>query len=681
MKQTSSPLPGAPDPGPPATSLGRGGGASEAGVPGRHFSPPGVVAKAPVRRGSEEVFSFGALRLEADGTLLRGETVIHLPPRELAAFRLLIANANQIVTPLQLRQALWGDVHVTADSVLKCLSSLRARLEPEVCIQTVYKRGYRFTAEVRHHAAETANALPRLAILPFVAGYTIPEYLGSAIAEEASVRLTGARPAAVSVLARDSVFTLASRGLTAHQVGETLKADLVLTGTLRALPSHFRLRAEMIRVEDGTQLWVEDVLVPQNRVAGLESELIERLLVRLSVGVPGDKGQQDTAFASTSGSDAPTLKGTPAPTSSLGRSADSLSIFTSAGSFGERSLLHVDEPKALAAGVEHREAYETFQRARHEWQTLQRHRMQDGLHDLLRATELDPSLIAAHIDLVNVCVTQAFYGYMSPAVAADQVRRTANSIPDLPQRASAILPALGWISFHVDHDLPSALQAFSLSADLPYDPWTTRVRVMFANGRHRFDEAINLLRAAIEVDPFSPWLQARLAWTLHLSGQAAESLHCIRHALDLFPGHEATHLYGSMILAFNGEAAQGTRLAEDLVRTLPHFDLATAVHAYALACEGRTDEARDILERLEWLSRERFVLRGFTPAVYVALGDMDAALSELHTSADARCPWFFQMLADPRLKPLHARPEFVELQAILTRMEADAAAHNLDRDH
>jgi hypothetical protein len=31
------------------------------------------------------------------------------------------------------------------------------------------------------------------------------------------------------------------------------------------------------------------------------------------------------------------------------------------------------------------------------------------------------------------------------------------------------------------------------------------------------------------------------------------------------------------------------------------------------------------------------------------------------------------MLADPRLKPLHGRPEFIEMQAILTGMEAAAA--------
>jgi hypothetical protein len=88
---------------------------------------------------------------------------------------------------------------------------------------------------------------------------------------------------------------------------------------------------------------------------------------------------------------------------------------------------------------------------------------------------------------------------------------------------------------------------------------------------------------------------------------------------------------------------------------------------------GRTDEARTILERLEWLSRERYVLSSFTPAVYVAFGDLDAAVAELRIAEQVRCPWFFQMLADPRLKPLHGHPEFDRMLAILTCMEAAAA--------
>jgi DNA-binding winged helix-turn-helix (wHTH) protein len=581
--------------------------------------------------------AFAGLRLEADGTLWRGESVVHLPPKELAALRLLLANAGQVVSLVQLKQALWGDVHVTAESVPKCMSSLRARLEPDQCIQTVYKRGYRFSAEIKQPGAAPAEALLRLAILPFATGFSVPEYLGPAIAEETIASLAGARPSAIAVMARDSVFNLALRGLTAQEIGKQLNADLALTGTLQAFSSHYRLRAEMIRVEDGVEIWVEDMLAPQSQTGGLERALMRRLAYRLATAIPD------------------------ARSSPLEQKAG-LTISAAAAS---------EAPDDLYS--RQREASDLFQRGHHEWQTLHRHRMQDGLQHLLRAIELDPSLIAAKVDLAHLCVTQAFYGFMPPAVSADYVRRVADSIYDLPHRAPALLPALGWVNFHFDRNLPAALAALSSSAHLPHDPWITRARAMFALSRHRFAEAAALLRAAIQLDPYSPWLHNRLAWALHLDGKRAESMEQIRQCIVNFPHHEGTGLYGSAILAFNGEAKLAVELAQEQAQRVPDFDIANAAHAYALACSGRQDEARAILERMQWLSRERYLLNTFNPAVYVALGDLDAALAELRVAEAARCPWFFQMLADPRLKPLHGRAEFERMRGILAGMEAEAA--------
>src|ERR1043166_315826 len=110
-------------------------------------------------------FLFGNLRLDAEGILSRGDEVIHLPPKELAALRLLLVHAGQIVTVQQLKQALWGEVHVTDDSVPKCVSSLRELLSPDDCIQTVYKRGYRLSVEVQKPTQEALEAPPRLVIM------------------------------------------------------------------------------------------------------------------------------------------------------------------------------------------------------------------------------------------------------------------------------------------------------------------------------------------------------------------------------------------------------------------------------------------------------------------------------------------------------------------------------------
>jgi DNA-binding winged helix-turn-helix (wHTH) protein/Flp pilus assembly protein TadD len=575
-------------------------------------------------------FLFGELRLDAQGVLTRGDEVVHLPPKELAALRVLLAHAGQIVTGQQLKQALWGDVHVTDDSVPKCVSSLRELLSPHDYIQTVYKRGYRISVEVQKQADESPETPPRLAIMPFSVDANVPVYLGSAIAEETISLLTADRFAPAQVLARDSAFSLAARGLTAHQVGEALQADLVLTGTLRMLPAHFRLRAEMVRVSDGTQIWVEDMLVSQARSADLESELANRLFIRLN----------------------------------------------SADWFFSRER----ETHSFKDGFPRREAWELFLRGHHEWQTVQRHRMQDGIQHLSRAIELDPALYAAHIDLANASVTQGFAGFVSPLQAAQQVRKAADAVPPTFEGAEALLPALGWIRFHVDHDMPGALRAFSASAHLRHETSVTRIRSMFALSRRRFLEAIELIADALRTDPYSPWLNSRLAWAYHLSGEREKSTTQAEHALELFPEHESTSVYSTMILAFNGKAERAVAVAENLIRKSPYLDIGSALYAYALAQAGREQEARSMLERLQWLSRERFVLTSFTAAVCLTLGELDSAVAELQAAADARCPWLFQMLADPRIEPIRERAEVVRMEKVLERMESAAerkAGHEL----
>lgn len=561
--------------------------------------------------------AFGEFHIDRDGFLWQDGTMVHLPPKELAALRLLVARAGHVVSFEQLREELWGATHVTADSIPKVISSLRTALKPDECIQTIYKRGYRFSAQVRPHVSSVSSPLPRLAIMPFATDFAVPEHLGMAIAEETSARLANRHRNAVAVMARDSVFTLARQGRTAQEVGQALKADLVLTGRLASLPFRFRLRAEMVRVEDGSQIWVEDILAPKERMNGLESEIADCLLYRL-----GGHG--------------------------IGISAPA------------------DEDI-----IQNREAHEAFQKAHFEWQSFQRHQMQDGLQHLCRITEAAPSFMPAKVDLVNLCVLQSIYGFMSPAAAANLIRRTVDSVPENADR-SALLPALGWVDFHWDRDLPAALSAFSACSHMQHDPSYVRERTMFEMSRHRFSEAIAMFRAALSLDPYSPLLQSKLAWALHLAGRADEAADQIRRALALFPDQGVVQLYSAILLAYYDEAGKAVSLASDLVRRLPFFDVAFAVQAYAMARAGRKDEASSILERLQWLSRERFVMRSFSAAAYLAVGDREAALAELRVADETRCPWFFQMLADPRMAALEGDPEFVAMKSILAKTEAAA---------
>lgn len=461
-----------------------------------------------------------------------------------------------------------------------------------------------------------SRSLPALVILPFSTGYDVPEYLGLAVAEQTMEQLSRTRPAVASLSAWGSACALARRGLPAQQIGKMLHSQLILTGQVLATPGRRRLRVEMMRVEDGAPLWVEDAIAGREQMVELTGELADRVTSRLRAG--------------------------------------GIDVEAGAMPATQRAMSPAE-----------REAYDLYLRARHEWQNMERHRMQNAMGRLLHAVELDPALMAARVELAQLAILQCIYGYLSPRMAAATVRRAADAIPELNAQAEALLPALGWVEFHFDRDARSALRMMARSAELPCNAMNTRARSWLLLSRHKFGEAIELLRAAIRLDPYAPWLQPALAWALHLAGERDASVAQIRKALDFSSEYDNALFFGAMILGFNGEAARATALAETLAARSSHYDLALSAHAYALACAGRVEESHSLLERLQWLSRERYVLNTLNAATHVVLGETDAALEELRIANEDRCPWIFHMLADPRLKPLKERPEFVALESSL----------------
>ena len=568
---------------------------------------------------SQCVQCFGNFCLHPDGTLSHGDRQIHLAPKELAALRVLLRHCGSIVTGAQLQEELWGDVHVTADSVPRCISALRARLGSDGCVQTVYKQGYRLMLPVTCDSG-SGDALPRLAIMPFSLGPGVPEHMGRALAEDATAEMTTCGPAVFQMLARDSVFMLASHGMSAQQAGEALNADFVLTGTVQAFASDFRLRLEMVRVDDGTQIWVEDLLVHRDQIACFAELIVSRLAFRAGRALPA------------------------------------------AG----------PEPRPLADA----QAYELLLRGRLEWQSLDPHRMQEGLRDLQRAGEMDPKLVQVPLEIVRATVARELFGFLEPAAAAEQVRHVAMTLQGNPPALAAISPAQAWFAFHVERDLAAALRHLEKCDSVPGDSWAVRVRALLAASRHRFDEASGLLQNALQTDPYSPWLGASLAWIYHLADDGPESVRHIQRCLEMAPDHPAPRFYGGMILAFRHDPQRAVAITSELVARGPQLDMAVAVHAYALARNGERQKAEESLERLQWLTRERYVVRSFSAAAYLALDDANAAVAELEVANRSRCPWFFQMLGDPRLRTLENRPEYRQLLAIMDEAEAAKAGES-----
>jgi Tol biopolymer transport system component/DNA-binding winged helix-turn-helix (wHTH) protein len=104
-------------------------------------------------RAVKRLYEFGPFRLDTyRGVLLREGEIVDVTPKVVDLLQVLIENNRQIVPREDLLSEVWPDTVVDEANINRTVSMLRRALAEAViedCIETIPKRGYRFTAEVR----------------------------------------------------------------------------------------------------------------------------------------------------------------------------------------------------------------------------------------------------------------------------------------------------------------------------------------------------------------------------------------------------------------------------------------------------------------------------------------------------------------------------------------------------
>jgi len=136
-------------------------------------------------------------------------------------------------------------------------------------------------------AAPEVTAPPSVAVLPFedMSPEQDQQYLGNGIAEELLNALAGIEE--LRVAARTSSFSLAGRGASIKEIGDTLHVRHVLEGSVRRSGQKLRVTAQLIDVGSGFHLFsraydraVEDIFDLQNEIA---REIAGALLPKLGL--------------------------------------------------------------------------------------------------------------------------------------------------------------------------------------------------------------------------------------------------------------------------------------------------------------------------------------------------------------------------------------------------------------
>src|SRR5688572_28065956 len=120
----------------------------------------------PMPKGASPVYGFGPFVLDvSDRSLKRDGAAISLTPKQFDLLVALVESAGRLVEKDTLLQRVWPDVAVEEGNLTKGVFSLRQVLEgdgPTGYIETVPKRGYRFTADVTSAQQEAPARSPAL---------------------------------------------------------------------------------------------------------------------------------------------------------------------------------------------------------------------------------------------------------------------------------------------------------------------------------------------------------------------------------------------------------------------------------------------------------------------------------------------------------------------------------------
>lgn len=215
-------------------------------------------------------FVFGEYTLDADTRELRlRDALVSTQPQVFDLLTHLLRNRDRVVSRDDLFAAVWAGRIVSDSTVATHINAARRLIgdngEDQKMIRTSSRKGWRFVGEVTTRSAGTeppdgqpsAPERPTIAMLPFtnISGEPQQDYFSEGISEDIITALTRLRW--FYVAARHSSFAYKGKAVPLKQIGEELRADYIVEGSVRKLGDRVRITAQLSEVSTGSQLWAE----------------------------------------------------------------------------------------------------------------------------------------------------------------------------------------------------------------------------------------------------------------------------------------------------------------------------------------------------------------------------------------------------------------------------------------
>ena len=453
-----------------------------------------------------------------------------------------------------------------------------------------------------------------IAVLPFrdMSPAADQDAFCEGLAEEIISALAGVP--GLRVAARTSSFQFKGQARDLCRLGEALHVATVLDGSVRKSGDRIRITVELLNAADGYHLWserfdrgLEDVFAVQDEIA---STVVATLKGRLTSG-------------------------------GLARLATS----------------HTKDV----------DAYLQYLEGRYHWNRRTESALAKSVGCFELAIARDPSYAEAHVGMADALITLGTYGAQPPNEVMPRAIRAVDRALEIDGGIAGAYASRGCVRSVYDWSWPAAAGDFERAIEL--NPGHSTARHWFAINHlvpvGRFDEALEQLRKALEIDPLSLAIKTSLGMRSYFCGHYEQALDELSLAIELDETFSVAHLFRGQTLAALSRWSDARADLEAAIRLTGRNPEILAALGYLFGISGDGEEARNILRELEEISRRRYVSPSMLAQVHAGLGESAQALDWLEHACAARATDLAWLNVRPAFASVRSEPRFI---ALLKRM-------------
>ncbi len=546
-----------------------------------------------------DVFSFGAVLYE----MATGKTAFPTSPLGLAIDAVL----HKAPPPPETLNA--NMPRELGRIIAKALEKSR-----EARYQTAAEMGVDLTHLKRSlEASRALGAEPApsaLAVLPFENAAEDPDadYLCDGISEGLITNLS--QISGLRVISRGTVFRYRGRGLDPQAVGRELGVGAVILGRVTRRADALIVSAELIDVARGWRLWGERYNRRIDDLLSVEEEIIREVSRKLRVELRGEQA-------------------------------------------GHLARLAAHNPAA----------HQAYLAGRFQWNRWTPEGFKSAISHYEQAVAVDPSYPLGHAGLADAWSLLGLYALYQPKEAFPRAKAAALKALELNPMLAEAHTALGTTRFFYDWDWPAASADFRRAIEL--NPSYVSSHHLYSSalsavGNH--DEALVEAQLTLTMDPLSLVAILNVGWALFRARRYQDAVAQCRRALGIDPSFlRASELLG-LACALTGASDEAVAEARRAMAARENSPRSLAVCGCIFALTGHREEARQTVEELRGLGRQRYVPSLSLAFVSAALGKRDVAMAWLQRAFDEQDSLLVWLRVEPRLDNLRSDPRFKELE-------------------